>query len=234
MTTGQQAPRVAESDIVERSAEVLDELSDISLQSIPRKLLASAHGLVIIPEVFKAGFLVGGRFGRGVLVIRQADGQWSNPIFLRLLGGSFGWQAGAQSTDVVLVIRSQKGLDRLLQGRKFTLGADAAVAAGPVGRNATAGTDLSLRAEVYSYSRSRGLFAGLALDGSALTIDREGNAAYYGREGASAGDILVGRDRQGQLLLARQSSQRLRKSLDEHAGTDVAEQVNTAPGPALD
>lgn len=159
--------------------EVLGEINRIPEKTIPAKLLRNAEGIAIIPAVVKVGIVIGGRYGKGVLSIRKQDKTWSDPIFLSLKGGSIGWQIGAQSTDVILVFKTHKSLDGILKG-KFTLGADAAVAAGPVGRSAEAATDTKLKAEVYSYSRSRGLFAGIALDGAALDIQNKDNAKYYG------------------------------------------------------
>ncbi len=160
-------------------SEVLSELNRIPEKNIPAKLLRNAEGIAIIPAVVKVGIVIGGRYGKGILSIRKKDKTWSDPIFLSLKGGSIGWQIGAQSTDVILVFKTRKSLDGILKG-KFTLGADAAVAAGPVGRSAEAATDTKLKAEVYSYSRSRGLFAGIALDGAALDIQDRDNAKYYG------------------------------------------------------
>ncbi len=140
----------------------------------------------------KVGFILGGRFGKGVVLRRGTSGVgWSEPVFLTLTGGSVGFQIGAQATDVILVFKNRRGLDSLVNG-KFTLGADAAVAAGPVGRNAAAATDVQLKSEILSYSRSRGLFAGVALDGSVLEIDQSANASYYGKEAITAGEIFEG------------------------------------------
>jgi lipid-binding SYLF domain-containing protein len=148
--------------------------------------------VAIIPGIIKAGFVIGGRHGRGVVLVRCPDGGWSNPIFVTLTGGSIGWQAGAQSTDLVLVFKTQRGVERILKNRgKLTLGADVSVAAGPVGREAAAATDAQLRAEIYSYSRSRGLFAGASFEGDALLIDRGGNECFYGRRGVSPADIIA-------------------------------------------
>jgi lipid-binding SYLF domain-containing protein len=126
-----------------------------------------------------------------VLVVRDKQGRFSNPVFITMTGGSFGWQWGVQSTDIVLVFTTPKGVEGI-NGGKVTLGADASVAAGPVGRQAEAATDASFKAEVYSYSRSRGVFAGLALDGTAITIDDGANAAFYRKPGVAAGDIISG------------------------------------------
>ncbi|HTA64983.1 MAG TPA: lipid-binding SYLF domain-containing protein [Xanthomonadaceae bacterium] len=170
---------------------VLDKIMRIPEQSVPQSMLDNAHAIAIIPHVMKAGFMVGGRFGRGLISVRGPNGTWSNPCFVTIAGGSFGFQAGVQSTDVVLVFTTQRGVESIVHG-KFTLGADASVAAGPVGRTAEASTDEKLKAEIYSYSRSRGLFAGVALDGAALQMDDRSNAAIYGRD-ATPRAIFEGR-----------------------------------------
>jgi lipid-binding SYLF domain-containing protein len=170
----------AEPDQTVRSADqVLQEVMVIPAKSIPAALLAEAQGVAIIPNVLKIGFIAGVRRGHGVVMVRDADGEWGLPQFVTLTGGSVGWQAGVQGTDVILVFLTRKSVDGLLSG-KFTVGADAAAAAGPVGRNASAATDMRLKAEILSYSRSRGLFAGLALDGSAIEIDGDAQVNYYG------------------------------------------------------
>jgi lipid-binding SYLF domain-containing protein len=174
------AVHAREAATVDEAADVITELAGIPLKGIPPCMVQDAQGVAIIPNMVKAGFLVGGRYGRGVIVVREPDGTWSNPIFVTLTGGSLGWQVGIQATDVVLVFKTRASLDRVLQGRgKLTLGADVAVAAGPIGRQAEAGTDLQLKAEIYSYSRSRGLFAGLALEGAALLVDNDADEAFY-------------------------------------------------------
>ncbi len=179
-----QAPTFAatsdENERVQRAVEVLDEVMRMPEHAIPRKMLSDAYAIAVIPNVVKASLVVGGRHGKGVISVRSSDGTWSTPSFISLTGGSVGFQAGVQATDVVLVFRSPRGVDSIVNG-KFTLGADAAVAAGPVGRTAAASTDGQLKAEIYSYSRSRGLFAGVALDGAVLSIDHRANAAAYGR-----------------------------------------------------
>ena len=168
-----------ENERAQNAVEVLDEIMRMPEQAIPSKMLDSAYAVAVIPNVVKAGLVIGGRHGRGLVSVRSADGTWSHPSYISLTGGSIGFQAGVQSTDVVLVFRTERGVDSIVHG-KFTLGADAAVAAGPVGRNATASTDGQLKAEIYSYSRSRGLFAGVALDGAVLSIDHDANEAVYG------------------------------------------------------
>jgi lipid-binding SYLF domain-containing protein len=174
----------------QESAEVLGEVMRIPEKGIPPVLLKHAHAIAIIPSVIKGAFIVGGRHGTGVVLVRGENGRWSDPVFISITGGSVGWQVGATSTDLILVFKSMKGVEGLLKG-KFTLGADAAVAAGPVGRNAEAATDVTLKSEILSYSRSRGLFAGLSLEGAGLSVDDDADAAYYGRE-LSAKAILAG------------------------------------------
>ncbi len=164
---------------LQSASEVLDELAAIPLKGIPPALLADAQGVAIIPRVIKAGFIFGGRGGHGVVMVRDKNGAWGEPTFINIGGASVGFQAGVESTDVVLVFRTRKSLDRLLDGKnKFTLGVDAAVAAGPVGRQAAAATDAKLEAEILSYSRSRGLFAGVSFDGAAINADPGSNAAF--------------------------------------------------------
>ncbi|MBL0039704.1 MAG: lipid-binding SYLF domain-containing protein [Xanthomonadales bacterium] len=169
-----------EDERAQNAARVLAEIMAVPDKRVPSHLIEKAEAIAVIPDVVKAGLVIGGRHGRGLISVRSPDGTWSNPSFISITGGSIGFQAGVQSTDVVLVFRSKRGVDQIVNG-KFTLGADAAVAAGPVGRNAQASTDAQLKAEIYSYSRSRGLFAGVALDGSVLSIDHDSNQSTYGR-----------------------------------------------------
>jgi lipid-binding SYLF domain-containing protein len=161
------------------AVRVLDDIMQAPDKSIPQDLLRDARAIAVIPDMIKAGFIFGGRRGEGLISVKSPDGTWSNPSFISMTGGSIGFQAGVSSTDVVLVFRTQRGVDSIVRG-KFTLGADASAAAGPVGRTATAATDGQLKAEIYSYSRTRGLFAGVALDGSALRIDYDAIEAVYG------------------------------------------------------
>lgn len=162
------------------AVRVLNEIEQAPDKSIPGDLLRDAKAIAVIPDVLKVGFVFGGRRGEGLISVKAPDGTWSNPSFVVLGGGSIGFQAGVSSTDVILVFRTQRGVDSIVNG-KFTIGADASAAAGPVGRTASAATDQQLRAEIYSYSRSRGLFAGVSLDGSVLKIDYDANAAIYGQ-----------------------------------------------------
>ena len=168
-----------EDQRVDQARQVLDEIMALPTQAIPRAMLHQAQGVAIVPNVVKGSFVVGVRHGRGVLLVRDTRGGWTLQ-HITLTGGSVGWQAGVQSTDVVLVFKSPRSIQGLMQG-KLTIGADVAAAAGPVGRNASIATDPQLQAEVYSYSRSRGLFAGVAIDGTSLQVDPVATAAYYQR-----------------------------------------------------
>ena len=165
----------------QNAVRVLTDIQAIPESAIPDKLLDEARAIVVVPDSIKAGLVIGGRRGHGLLSVKNPDGSWSNPAFVTLTGGSIGFQAGVQSADIVLVFRSDRGLESIVNG-KFTLGADAGVAAGPVGRNASAATDGEMKAEIWSWSRARGLFAGVALDGAVLSIDDAANEAVYGRD----------------------------------------------------
>jgi len=168
-----------EISTVREATAVLEETLSIREEQIPAQILKEAHAVAIIPGVIKVGFLIGGRRGRGVLLVQRDDSTWSAPAFLTLTGGSFGLQAGASSTDVVLVFRNRGSVQSLLDG-KVTLGGTATVAAGPTGRSAEAATDARLKAEIYAYSRSRGAFAGISLDGGSLRFSSDSNRRLYG------------------------------------------------------
>ena len=173
------------------AGQVLHDLRSQRDQAIPDRLLERAYGIAVFPDLTKVAFFAGGRRGHGVLVVRDKQGRFTNPVFVTMTGGSFGWQWGVQLTDIVLVFTTARGVEGI-NGGKVTLGADASVAAGPVGRQASAATDATFRGEVYSYSRSHGVFAGLAVDGAVMTIDDAANAAFYKKPGVTAGDILAG------------------------------------------
>lgn len=188
------APHAAQAQAKEEyrilaAADVLDELRNQRDDVIPERLLQKAYAVAVIPEVLKGAFIIGGRFGRGVVVVRDSRGRFTDPVFLTLTGGSFGWQIGGQSTDIVLVFTTRSGVEGLAGG-KLTLGAGASVAAGPVGRQGEAAAGLD--AEVFSYSRNRGLFAGLSLEGTVIAIDSQANARFYGRKGVLASEIMSG------------------------------------------
>ncbi|MBI4265870.1 MAG: lipid-binding SYLF domain-containing protein [Acidobacteria bacterium] len=174
--------RQQESDEAKRlreAATVFGEIMAAEDKAIPEAILGEAEGIAIFPSTIRAGFIVGGLRGRGVISART-DGRWSPPAFLTLTGGSVGLQIGGQAADVILVINDRRGLENLLRNQ-FTLGADAAVAAGPVGRDAKAATDIQMRAQILSYSRARGLFAGVTINGSTIRQDRDANERFYGR-----------------------------------------------------
>jgi SH3 domain-containing YSC84-like protein 1 len=175
----------AENDAIERcltAAQVLDEVMSIPDRGIPNEFINKAHCIAIVPSMKKAGFIVAGRYGVGVISCRGKAGKgWTAPSTVRIEGGSFGLQAGGSATDVVLLVMNERGKEKLLQS-KFTLGADAAVAGGPVGRSAQAQTDAMMHAEILSYSRARGVFAGISLEGATLRPDHEADRKIYGRE----------------------------------------------------
>jgi len=172
------------------AADVLDQFLRIPERSIPPSLLARAYAVAVIPNVVKIGFGIGARRGQGIVVVRQDDQSWSNPAFVTMTGGSIGWQIGAQSTDVILVFRTRRGVENISNG-KLTLGADASAAAGPVGRQASIATDIRFQAEVVSYSRNRGLFAGVSFEGAGVTMNRKSNAAFYGSTSMTPEKIFV-------------------------------------------
>jgi len=173
----------------QNAATVLSEVMGIPEQGIPDELMEHAVGIAVIPHVVKGAFGIGGRYGKGLVAQRTANGNWTAPAFVEIGGGSFGLQLGVEATDLVLVFTSDAGLKGLLKG-KVTLGADATIAAGPVGRKASVGTDVLLKSAIVSYSRSKGLFAGVSLDGAALTPDDDANHKVYGKT-VSSNDILV-------------------------------------------
>lgn len=159
---------------------VIDEVMATPDKAIPSTILSGASCVVVVPSYKKAAFVVGGQYGQGVATCRTGKG-WSAPVFVQLTGGSFGFQIGGQSTDLVLVAMNQNGLQDMLKN-KFKIGADAAAAAGPVGRNAQAGTDWKLNAEFLSYSRAKGLFAGINLDGTVLSQNTDDTRTFYGSD----------------------------------------------------
>ena len=175
---------------IEEARLVLGEIMTSPDQSIPEELLAKCKAIAIYPSVLKGGFIFGARYGKGVVIAKDANGKWGPTAFSTIGGGSWGLQIGAQATDLIFVVMNERGLSGLLSSN-FTLGADASVAAGPVGRYSQAATDLTLKAGILSYSRSRGLFGGLALDGAVVTQDNNSNTAYYGKYVTSR-DILTG------------------------------------------
>ena len=215
-----------EVQTVVNARQSLDEFCRLQIESIPPAMLQSAEGVAIFPNMVKGGFILGVNFGRGVLMVRKADRTWSAPVMVTMGGGSVGFQAGVQAADIVLVFATPKSLQGILNGQKVTLGADAAVAIGPIGRQANAGTDARLGAEIYSYARSRGLFAGVSLGGADLSIDNNANSALYGRFGVTPADVFSGNQ-----LAVRPEVQQLVADLDARTRPQPAA-IGTSPVPA--
>jgi len=165
---------------INAATQVLKDFGNMK-ENIPEELLKVTQGIIIVPKLINAGFVIAGKRGKGLAMVKLEDGSWSNPVFVTITGGSVGFQAGIQAVDLVLIFKHKETLENIGKG-SFTLGGDISVTAGPVGRNSTASTDYKLEAEVYSYSRSKGLFAGISLSGSAIDIDSKANAAFYGNE----------------------------------------------------
>ncbi|HTV97573.1 MAG TPA: lipid-binding SYLF domain-containing protein [Steroidobacteraceae bacterium] len=222
------------------ATEVLEDVQSMPDQRLPDTLLAHAYGIAVIPDVTKIAFFFGGRHGNGVLTVRDTlSSPWSNPSFIALTGGSWGLQAGAQSSDIILVFTTKRGIEGIAGG-KLTLGADASVAAGPVGRQGSAATDVSL-AEIYSYARTRGLFGGIAVDGSVIAIDRSANEALYGKKGVTATEIFSGQaptppETAQRFLtrLAQATHTAVRPSPAPQAEVPAAAAQVTAPAPAAE
>lgn len=166
------------ADRVEAAADVLNEIQSAPDKGIPQEVLGSAECVAVVPSMLKGAFIIGGNHGRGIASCRTPKG-WSAPAFFVVTGGSIGWQIGGQAIDVVMLIMNKNGMKRLLSS-EFELGADASVAAGPVGRHADAGTDWKMRAEVLTYSRARGLFAGVSLNGAVIKQDKDSTREFYG------------------------------------------------------
>ena len=209
------------------ATQMLEDTQAMPDQQVPEWLMRRAQGIAIMPNVIKGALVFGGRGGKGVLIVRDAQGRWSNPAFITLAGGSWGFQAGVQASDVILVFTTRRSVEGI-SGGKVTLGADASVAVGPVGRQVSGATDFALDAEVYSYSRSKGLFGGIAIDGTVITIDHKANARYYDREGVLASDIFSDR-----APAAPASAQRLLSALRRlPAGADGVPATAATPAPA--
>ena len=210
-----------EARLIEASG-VLEELRAQRDTAIPDRLLARAYGIAVIPNVIKVAAVVGGRRGSGAMVVRDANGKFTDPIMVSITGGNVGWQIGVQSTDIVLVFTTKKSIEGITDG-KLTLGADASVAAGPVGRAASAAPDQNFTAEVYSYSRNRGLFAGIAIDGSVIAIDTKSNTRLYGKS-APAKEIIA-----GSVTTNAEAAQRFERAI--LASTAGAQPAAAAPAP---
>jgi len=182
LTNGPLVAQSDEADRVKESATVLGEIMGAPDQAIPASVLDKAVGIAVFPGTVRGGFIVGAERGRGILSARdETTKSWSAPAFLTITGGSLGLQIGVRATDLILVIQNRRGLENLVRN-EFKVGAGAAVTGGPVGRDAQAATDIQLRAEILSYSRSRGLFAGATIEGSTIKEDRDANGRYYGEK----------------------------------------------------
>ena len=219
------------------ATQVLEEVQAMPDQRLPDTLLAHAYGIAVIPNVTQIALIFGGRHGNGVLTMRDTlNSPWSNPVFISVTGASGGLQVGMEASDIILVFTTKSGVDGIALG-KLTLGADASVAAGPVGRQATAATDVSL-AEIYSYARTRGLFGGIAFDGSAIAIDKSANRAFYGKPDVTASEILSGSaptppETAQRFLsrLAKTTHSTVRGSPAPQADIPAAAQVTPVPAP---
>jgi lipid-binding SYLF domain-containing protein len=173
------APSFAQNKEEEKINAATAVLSDFNGMQIPAQLLEASKGIIIIPRMINGGLIVGGKHGKGLAMIKREDGKWSDPVFVTITGGSIGAQIGVQAVDLVLVFKSDKSLMNIEKG-DYTLGGDVSVAAGPVSKNASATTDYKLEAEVYSYSRAKGLFAGVTVNGAMLDVDVRANTGLYG------------------------------------------------------
>ena len=181
--------------ILRTSQMVLDEIQKSPDQNIPMNLISKAKAIIIFPTMFKAGFFVGARYGNGIASVRSSElGEWGPPAFFYTTGGSLGFQFGAEAVDLVLLVMSQRGIEGLLN-EKFTLGGDIAISAGPVGRHAEASADVLMQGEIYSYSRSKGIFTGISLKGTIIASDSDANLAYYGHPYTSKEILLTGQVR---------------------------------------
>jgi len=177
---------------LETATNVLSEVMSAPDKGIPQDLLERAHCVVVVPGLKKGAFIVGGKYGKGFITCRKGSGVgWGPPAAVRVEGGSFGFQIGGSETDAVMLVMNERGAEKLMSS-KFTLGGDASVAAGPVGRTSAAQTDAKMQAEILTYSRARGAFAGVALDGATLRPDEEANKELYGDGKLSTKDITMG------------------------------------------
>lgn len=165
---------------IEASIKVLKDFSEMK-EDIPQELLKVTQGIIVVPKLINAGFILAGKRGKGIAMVKQEDGSWSNPVFVTITGGSVGFQIGVQAVDLVLIFKKRETLEKIGTG-SFTLGGDISATAGPIGRSSSASTDTKFEAEVYSYSSSKGLFAGISLGGSEIAVDSKSNEAFYGND----------------------------------------------------
>ena len=191
LVSGAWADGSKQRKILRTSQFVLEEIQKSPDQQIPMNLISKAKAIIVFPTMLKAGFFVGARYGKGIASVRAEEtGEWGPPAFLFTTGGSFGFQFGAQAIDLILLVMSQRGLEGLLN-EQFTLGGDIAISAGPLGRHAEASADVFMQGEIYSYSRSKGLFGGVSLKGTIITSDSDANLTYYGHPYTSKEILLT-------------------------------------------
>ncbi|HEY0895534.1 MAG TPA: lipid-binding SYLF domain-containing protein [Sphingobacteriaceae bacterium] len=195
LATGSVKGQEKEENKIVKSTEIVVDFNEMN-ELIPAEIVEQSQGIIIIPKMINAGFGVGGKRGKGVAMVRNSDGSWSDPVFVTMTGGSIGFQAGVQAIDLVLLFKDRQTLTSVKKGT-FTLGGGVSVAAGPVGRSAGADTDYKMEAEVYSYSRTKGLFAGVSLNGTAIELDEQATSSYYGK-GVSSGTIFSGSSTQSE------------------------------------
>jgi lipid-binding SYLF domain-containing protein len=215
----------AEIQTVVGARQALDQFFTNPGESLPATMLQKAEGVAIFPNMIKGGFILGVNYGKGVLHVRNPDRTWSPPVMVTMGGGSVGFQVGVQSADILLVFATPRSLNGVLQGQKVTLGADASVAAGPVGVQANAGTDAKLGAEIYSYARSRGLFMGVSLGGADLSVDNNADSVLYGRFGVTPADVFQNRG-----IALHQEVQQLINDLNIRSRQLAAPPATTASG----
>lgn len=207
----------AGAERIEAAISVIQEMTGLAKteERLPKSLLRKAYGIAIYPGVIKAAYGVGGQYGKGILMVKDENGEWGNPAFVSLIGGSIGWQIGVQKADIILLFKTARSVENISKG-KITMGADISVSAGPIGRHAEADTDLEMKAEIYSYSKSRGLFAGVSLKGASIQIDKDANSAFYGSGDIEASDILGGKKTVDIPLLDK-----LKRALLDYASTKI-------------
>ena len=213
-----------EVQTVVAARQTLDQFFSIQIEAIPPSMLQSAAGVAIFPNMVKGGFILGVNYGKGVLHVRNQDQSWSPPVMVTMGGGSIGFQAGVQAADIVLVFKTPQSLTNILGGQKVTLGADASVAVGPVGRQANAATDARLGAEIYSYARIRGLFLGVSLGGADLSVDHNADGVLYGRYGVSPADVFNSNG-----ITVRPEVQQLVANLNAKSGVQSSVQPSVLP-----
>jgi lipid-binding SYLF domain-containing protein len=195
--------------LIEKSMIVLEEIMQSPDNTIPASLLQVAEALIVVPDMFKIGFGIGANLGKGIAMVRQDDRTWSSPVMISMGGGSLGFQIGAQETDIVLVFKNRQGLENLVTG-SMTLGADLGIAAGPIGVSTEAAADTQFNSEIYSYSRSKGLFAGVSLKGQKVEVDKSSNLSLYGKL-VNAADIFANRVSSTSLNVVNNLKNKLRK-----------------------